>query len=131
MTKGPSAADKGIESAFAPVDEQLEDENSILNYYKRGLRLRNENPEIARGKITLVEELCVEDQAAITKEYDGSTIGILYNISEEEIQVDIKGTALEEMSIRGYLTLNTDEAITLSDGVVTMPAKSICILKQE
>ncbi len=131
MTKGPSAADKGIESAFAPVDEQLEDENSILNYYKRGLRLRNENPEIARGKITLVEELCVEDQAAITKEYDGSTIGILYNISEEEIQVDIKGTALEGMSIRGYLTLNTDEAITLSDGVVTMPAKSICILKQE
>lgn len=131
MTNGPSAADKGIESAFAPVDEQLEDENSILNYYKRALRLRNENPEIARGKIALVEGLCVEDQAAITKEYDGSTIGIIYNTSEEEIQVDIKGTALEGMSIRGYLTLNTDEAITMSDGVVTMPAKSICILKQE
>lgn len=130
MTKGPSGADAGIESAFAAVDEQLEDENSILNYYKRGLRLRNENPEIARGKITLVEELCVEDQAAITKEYNGSTIGILYNTSEEEIQIDIKGTALEGMSLRGYLTLN-NEAIGMADGVVTMPAKSICILKQE
>ncbi|MCM1306971.1 MAG: alpha-amylase family glycosyl hydrolase [Butyrivibrio sp.] len=130
MTKGPSAADEGIESAFAAVDEQLEDENSILNYYKRGLRLRNENPEIARGKISLVEELCVDDQAAITKEYDGSVIGILYNTSEEEAQINIGGTALEGMSLRGWLTLN-NEAVDLSDGVVTMPAKSVCVLKQE
>ncbi len=130
MTKGPSAADKGIESAFAAVDEQLEDEQSILNYYKRGIRLRNENPEIARGKITLVEELCEGYKAAITKEYEGSVIGIVYNTSTEEMQVDIKGTALEGMSLRGYLTLD-NSAISMTDGVITMPAQSICLLKNE
>lgn len=128
MPKGPSAADKGIESAFPGVDEQLKDEYSILNYYKRALRIRNENPEIARGTIKMVESLCEGHQAAITKTWEDSTIGIVYNTSEEVKVVDITGTELEKMGIRGYLTVN-GEIITLADGKLTMPAKSICILK--
>ena len=129
MTKGPSDADKDINSAFEAVDKQLKDKNSILNYYKRALRLRNENPEIARGEITLIDSLCQGHQAAITKSYNGSTIGIVYNTSDEVITVDISGTEISDMQIRGYLTLNNEE-ITLKDGMLTMPAQSICILKQ-
>lgn len=129
MTKGPADADKDINSAFDAVDKQLKDENSILNYYKRALRLRNENPEIARGEITLIDSLCQGYQAAITKSYNGSTIGIVYNTSDEVITVDISGTEISDMQIRGYLTLNNEE-ITLKDGMLTMPAQSICILKQ-
>ncbi|MCH5270903.1 MAG: alpha amylase [Lachnospiraceae bacterium] len=127
MTKGPADADV-ITSGFAAVDEQLADGTSILNYYKRALRLRNENPEIARGSITLVESLCEEHQAAILKTWQESTIGIVYNTSDEEIQVILSGTELADMQIRGYLTLN-GEIITLQDGVLTMPAQSICVLK--
>ena len=101
---------------------------SIYNYYKRALRLRNENPEIARGTITIVESLCDAYQAAITKTYDGSTIGIVYNNSKEEIKVTLTGSELADMQIRGYLTLN-GEVITLEGGVLVMPAQSICILK--
>ena len=129
MTKGPADADKDINSAFDAVDKQLKDKNSILNYYKRALRLRNENPEIARGEITLIDSLCQGYQAAITKSYNGSTIGIVYNTSDEVITVDISGTEISDMQIRGYLTLNNEE-ITLKDGMLTMPAQSICILKQ-
>ena len=129
MTKGPADADKDINSAFDAVDKQLKDKNSILNYYKRALRLRNENPEIARGEITLVDSLCQGHQAAITKSYNGSTIGIVYNTSDEVITVDISGTEISDMQIRGYLTLNNEE-ITLKDGILTMPAQSICILKE-
>ena len=35
---------------------------------------------------------------------------------------------IDGMGMRGYLTLNGEE-ITMEDGVVTMPKKSICILK--
>lgn len=129
MTKGPADADKDINSAFDAVDKQLKDKNSILNYYKRALRLRNENPEIARGEITLIDSLCQGHQAAITKSYNGSTIGIVYNTSDEVITVDISGTEISDMQIRGYLTLNNEE-ITLKDGILTMPAQSICILKE-
>ena len=107
---------------------QLKDEYSILNYYKRALRIRNENPEIARGTVKMVESLCDGHQAAITKTWEGSTIGIVYNTSDEVKVVDITGTELEKMGIRGYLTVN-GEIITLADGKLTMPAKSICILK--
>ncbi|MCM1183932.1 MAG: alpha-amylase family glycosyl hydrolase [Roseburia sp.] len=128
MTNGPKDADQDIQSAFAGVEQQLEDYTSILNYYKRAVRLRNENPEIARGEIAIVESLTEGNQAAITKTYDGSIIGIVYNTSDEEAQVSLSGTALDGMGIRGYLTLNGEE-IVLEEGTLRMPAQSICILK--
>lgn len=128
MTKGPKDADKGIESAFAGVEQQAQDYTSILNYYKRAVRLRNENPEIARGEIAVVEALTEGNQAAITKTYNGSTIAIVYNTSDEETRVALAGTDLEKMGIRGYLTLNQEE-ILLENGTLVMPAQSICILR--
>ena len=92
------------------------------------MRLRKENPEIARGEISVIDSLCAGNQAVITKSYNGSTIAIVYNTSDEVITVDINGTEISDMQIRGYLTLNNEE-ITLKDGVITMPAQSICILK--
>lgn len=128
ITVGPKDADDGIESSFPGVDEQLENEYSILNYYKRAVRIRNENPEIARGEIKVIESLCDGHQAAITKTWEDSTIGIVYNTSNAEITVDLSGSELEAMGIRGYLTTN-GEVITLTDGKLVMPAKSICFLK--
>lgn len=128
MTKGPSGSDKNAEQTFAALDEQLSDPDSIVNYYRRAIRIRNENPEIARGTITLVEELSEGNQAAITKTYEGSTIGILYNTADRDATMDLQGTALEGMEIRGYMTLH-GEVVTLENGEVSLPAQSICILK--
>ena len=128
MSNGPKDADDGIISAFPAVDVQMADETSILNYYKRGVRLRNENPEIARGTVALIEELCSGHQAVITKTYNDSMIAIAYNTSDEVIEIALTGTEIADMGIRGYLTLNGEE-ITLQNGVLCMPAQSICILK--
>lgn len=128
MTNGPKDADKDIVSAFAGVEEQLKDPYSILNYYKRAIRLRNENPELARGRIEIVEALTEGNQAAIIKTYEDSRIGVVYNTSDEIITVELVNTELSDMAIRGYLTLN-GEVIVLEDGSLTMPAQSICILK--
>ena len=128
MSNGPKDADDGIISAFPSVDVQMVDETSILNYYKRGVRLRNENPDIARGTVALIEELCSGHQAVITKTYKDSMIAIAYNTSDEVIEIALTGTEIADMGIRGYLTLNGEE-ITLQNGVLCMPAQSICILK--
>ena len=128
MTKGPKDAEAGITSAFAGVEEQQADSDSILNYYKRALRLRNENPELARGTIEAVEALRDGHQAVITKTWEDSTIAVVYNTSDEAIEVKLTGSAIDSMAIRGYLTLH-GEAITLENGVLTMPAQSICIMK--
>jgi hypothetical protein len=78
-----------------------------------------------------VKELTSGSLAAVTKTYEGSTIGIVYNISsEDEASMDLSGTALEGMSIRGYLSA-TGAEVTLSGQTLDLPADSICILKAE
>lgn len=127
-TDGPPNCNLGIESSFKAVDEQLKDGYSLLNYYRHAIRLRNENPEIARGEIKKIETLCTDTYGVMTKTYEGSTIAIAINNKDEEVQIPIVESELAEMGIRGYLTLQGEE-ITLKDGVLTMPGKSICILK--
>ena len=64
----------------------------------------------------------------MTKTWEGSTIAIAINNKDVEVQITLTDTEIAEMGIRGYLTMN-GEVITLENGVLTLPAKSICILK--
>ena len=129
MTNGPADMDQGIESPFDGVDVQEEDEDSILNYYKRALRLRNENPEIARGTIEKIDSLCEDSVAAITKTYDESTRGIVYQLGDSNSFVNIGDTQLADAELVGYLTLKPKEEVRLTQGQLEMPAKSIAIVR--
>ena len=68
------------------------------------------------------------NQAAIIKRYEESSIGVIYNTSDEIKDIQLADTELAAMSIQGYLTLNGEEVL-LENGTLSMPAKSICILK--
>ena len=125
---GPAGCNTSLQSSFGSVEDQLADGHSILNYYRRAIRLRNENPEIARGEMKKIDSLCSDKYAVVTKTYEDSTIAIVYNTTEEAVEIKLSDSEIAAMKIRGYLTLNGEE-ITLKDGVLTMPAKSICILK--
>ncbi len=127
-TDGPPDCNLDIKSNFEAVDEQLKDGHSLLNYYRHAIRLRNENPEIARGEIKKIEALCTDEYGVMTKTYEGSTIAIAINNKDAEAKITLTDSEIAEMKIRGYLTLK-GEVITLEDGVLTLPAKSICILK--
>lgn len=129
IPNGPSGCNKNIEYKVEALDKQLEDAESLVNYYKRALMLRNQNPEIARGTISIIEGLTDKNQAVITKTYDGSTIAIIYNTDAEECTIEIAGTEIESMKICGQLTISPEESIEQKDGKVVMPPKSIAILK--
>ena len=127
-TNGPAGCNKTLTSKYEALDEQLKDGNSIANYIRHAIRLRNENPEIARGEMKKIDSLCVDYQAVITKTYEDSTIAIAYNNSDEPIEINIKDSEISGMKIRGYLTLD-GEVVTLKNGVLTLPAKGFCVLK--
>ncbi len=127
ITTPPDNVDP-VEQKFPPVDEQMKDPLSLYNYYKRAVRIRNENPEIARGDISVIEELCTKDISAIKKVYEGSEIVILYNINSEPANISLKDAGITDFNIRGYLSVDGN-AVTMSDGVVSMPKYSIVILK--
>lgn len=128
MCDGPEDADSDITSEFPAADTQEKDPHSLLNYYKRAIRIRNENPEIARGQVEKIDALCNDTEAAITKTWNDSVIGIVYNTADKDTEIRLSDTAFKDMQIRGYLTVDGSE-ITLKDGVLSMPAQSICILK--
>ena len=127
MTSGPKEMES-VTHNFGTYEEQVNDPMSIYNYYKRAVRLRNENPEIARGTTQVIDGLNQDEIAAITRTYEDSSVAILYNLLEEEVQVKLTDADLNIDVIRGYLSTN-GAAVTLDGDVLTMPPYSIVFLK--
>ena len=125
LTYGPPNMERQ-ENRFESVEAQLADENSLLNYYKRALRIRNENPCIARGK-TEVINITGQDIAAVRRTFEDDSIVIVYNYSDEEKSISDELLDLENSQIRGYLTVDSQQEVTLSESLV-MPPYSIAFL---
>lgn len=127
-TNDPSGADSGITSSFAGEKEQESDETSILNYYKNALQIRNAFPEIARGTISVIDDLCLDDIAVITKTYNDCTIGIIYNTSDETLMVDTANSSVEDMTIAAYMSVS-EKTPKQNKTEIEMPGQSICIVE--
>lgn len=127
MTKDPVGADK-VEQKFAPVDEQIEDPLSIYNYYKRALRIRNENPEIARGDVEAISGIEIENICAMRKTWNDTELIIVYNSGTEEKEVSFADLGITKGAICDYLTVDGSE-VTLDGEDLQMPPYSIVFLK--
>jgi len=123
----PAGADK-VEQKFPALDEQIGDPASIYNYYKRALRIRNENPGIARGMVETADALVTDTICAITRTYQEETLLLLYNLGEETETVLLSGTEYDAFTLCGSLRVDETE-ITLADGVLTLPSFGIAVLK--
>lgn len=134
MCKGPADMED-FQMKFDSLEEQQEDPDSIYNYVKQAIRIRNQNPAIARGTTTYLEQYSGEQCFALTRSYEDSTLLLLGNISAEPASVDLSGltvgnTAAEDLVLLGELY--TGEGSAEREGtVVTLPAYSILILGEK
>ena len=69
------------------VADQLEDENSLYNYYCRLIALRHKYPAIARGRYTAVN--CRNDLGGFRIVYGEEALGLLHNNGTEEVTYDL------------------------------------------
>lgn len=125
---------------FDSLAEQQENPDSIYNYVKQVIKIRNQNPEIARGETTYLEQYSAEpDDAkqyfALTRSYEDSTLLMLGNTSAESVTIDLTGltvgeTAAEDLTVLGELYTGEDVA-ECTGAKVTLPAFSILILGKE
>ena len=127
ICKGPEDMEQ-FDHLFPSYEEQKDDKDSIYNFVKRCIRIRNENPEIARGEVALIPEVKDEAVCAITKTYKDGKLVMLYNISPEEKKVTVKKDTYGYEGIRGYVSTNGSE-VTLQGDTVTLPAYSVVVLK--
>lgn len=127
------------------VEEAQKDSESLLNFYKRVIALRHQNPEIARGKVTAVE-FDNKNTAGFVSDYNGSKVMVIYNLASNEVTVEVPKDKLEVKEVRGFLLCDTgdyydgdnkpakiptydDPQITVKDQKVTLPAYSVIVLK--
>ncbi len=114
---------------YPSVEAQSADENSILNYYKKAMRLRNSFPSIARGT---VENIPCDNSyvSAITKTYKDEKITIVINLSEFEQKIALDKNSLGYSAVAGELYV-TGGAKAVDDGAgnITLPPQSIVIFK--
>ena len=128
MTRGPLDMEPQ-ENKFPCAEEQLKDSNSILSFFKDTILLRNQNPEIARGTVARLEEITDLDIAAISKTYNGTTIYVIYNLSEtDEKTVVLSAEQYGYSELAGYLTVDGGE-VTLEGDTLTLPSYSVAVLR--
>lgn len=105
------------------VKEQLEDENSLLSFYKRVIALKNQNPEIARGDVTAVD-LGNKAVSGYVSSYNDSKVMLIYNVSGKGETVTIPSDKFTVSEVRGYAIADSgdmqDDAKTNIDDLLDL-----------
>ncbi len=145
MCKGPKDMEK-IEMSYGSLKDQETDPNSIYNYYKKAIRLRNKYPSIARGNVEILEGLCEDHAAVWTKEMSEDSIKkaleisgrkalpdtsvmLALNNSDEEIRIDLS----KDEAASGYRTLSDslstgENNATIDGDTLILPAYGIAVI---
>jgi len=113
------------------VNAQLDDQNSLYNFNRRVMLLRRQNPEIARGKSTILISPDA-NVAVILRTYNGSSVLLVYNLdSEAGHELDIS-TFVSQNGLKGelagFLTSRFSDQVSLG-GKLKLPAYSIAVIK--
>ena len=108
------------------VQKQLPNESSLLNYYKKLLAIRRENPEIANGKFTALA-LSDTKLGGFVSEYEGRTAAVLHNTTGSGLSYDLsKDPALSGKEI-AYVIGQNDASL---DGTtLTVGAQTSVVLR--
>lgn len=116
-----------FEQPCASVADQLKDKNSLLSHYRHVLRIRDENPELARGVMKAID-LKDDSLAAYSVTYNGSTVYVIHNLAKGEGGEKTISSDKISGALRGYITIK-GTAPTVKDGTVTLPEYATVILK--
>ena len=132
MCDGPADMDD-FQMKFDSLEEQEQNPDSIYQYYKKVIKIRNQNPEIARGEVEYLEEVSGDSFCVLRKTWEGSEVLLIFHTGAETEELDmsgilINGAEISEKNIRGVLE-SGEERITLSNGTITMPGYSVLVLK--
>ena len=115
------------------VTDQLAEADSLLNYYKRLIMIRQANPEIARGEY---EALTITDSKAggFLCTWQGNSVCVIHNTTDEAASIDLKA-ALADTSNPDLLLSSVSVAIgvegtaSLDNMILTLGARTSAVLR--
>lgn len=120
-------------NALGGVKQQLEQKHSLLNAYRKMIRIRQQNPEIARGNITELVNFDDKKCAGYITDYNGSRVLIIHNASDKAQELTIDMIANPEL--RGWINADlaetpNEEPVKLSGTTLSVPERTSVVLKE-
>lgn len=101
--------------------------DSILNYYKRLIMIRNANPEIARGFYT---PLSFSDKASgFISTWNGSSVVVLHNTTAREIRLDLSAAGCGFVSEIAAMIGRPGSNCTLEGSILTIGPQMSAVLR--
>lgn len=130
MTDGPANMEEQ-EHPFGSYETQKDDENSLYNYYKKAIHIRNKYPQIGRGVPAAMDSVMEQDGnlCALSKTYDGETIYVIYNINSEASSTVTVSKDTYDYSVIADSLCVSEEQPTLDGETLTIPAFGCVVLK--
>lgn len=133
----PDITVEGIPASENPlggVEQQLKEENSLLNTYRKLIKIRLQNPEIARGDIEKALDLGDNNVGGMIINDNDSRVVVIHNTGKEakEITIDM----IENPELRGWIHGDltdepNEENPKLSGTALTLPARTSVVLKEK
>ena len=137
MTKGPQGLEKSS-AHYGTYEEQKDDPDSILSYYRKAISLRNAYPAIGRGKCSILDELSGDrfvtwkkDATDIIDNPDiaNQVVLIVLNNGKESVEIDLsKASEADGFRTLGSSLCTGDEEATLDGDMLTVPSFGIAVL---
>ena len=117
-----------VENELGGVKQQLAQDDSLLNTYRRLVRMRMQNPEIARGSITEVISTDDIKCAGYIVDCNGSRVLVVHNAKSEAAEISID--MLADPELRGWSNAYEAADAKLDGTTLTIPAKTSVVIKE-
>lgn len=121
-------ADKS-QAPYGGVKQQEKDNNSLLSFYKRVIKIKNQNPELARGTISEYDTNDTEIVSYST-EYKGKTVYVFHNLNDSKSKtIELK----ENLTLRGDLysvKAKDGNYVEINGKTLTLPPYSTAVMKK-
>ena len=124
-TNPPPECQLPEEYPFGSLEQQVGDKNSVFNYYRQAIAIRNALPVISHGRTTEEKALNTGFISAQRKTWENESCIILMNISAEATQVDL--SAYSDWTLAASLSAD-GKKITHKDNTLKLSAWGIAIL---
>ena len=124
-TNPPPECQLPEEYPFGSLEAQMADDNSVYNYYRQAIAIRNAIPVMSRGVTSCETELNQGCISAFRKTWNDASCIVLMNIASEAAQLDL--SAYADWTVAATLSADGNE-IVLNGSVLDLPAFATAVL---
>lgn len=122
--------EENIHLTFGSYAQQCKDGNSVLNFLMQAIRLRNSYSAVSQGQTAILDSLTTPSLLVVEKKTDESSVVIVMNLTDEVSSMDTDSILIHDLPAElGGILVTGEDPVTLEDGVLTLPAHSVAVLK--